>query len=217
MLDSRDHQAFITKQLQNFFPDKHGQKSIEETIKKNYSEAMDRQLFSQKNVKLSSHSEYSYLHSDLNAQFIYYLSNTIWRNESDTNIPTKLFYLNKALHSFNCSYDTELPNIFLLIHCLGMVLGKASYSDYMVACQNITVGSDAGISPRLGKGLYLGPGSSVIGNSKLGSNVHLAVNATVLNKSVQSNILCIGSDQRQWKKIKRNLLKEIYFDFKHSI
>jgi serine O-acetyltransferase len=211
MLNNSEHPVFIAKQLQNFFPEKNGQKNTENLIKKNYSEAMDRQLFSQKHVKLKSHKVYSHMHSDLNAQFLYYLSNTIWRNEGDADVPTKIFYLNKALHSFNCSYDTELPNIFLLIHCLGIVLGKANYSDYFVACQNITVGSDAGISPSLGEGLYLGPGSSVIGDSKLDSCVHLAVNAIVLNKSVQCNTLCIGSDQSQWKTMKRNLLKEVYF------
>ena len=157
---------YVCNQLAHFFPDNQNLKS---TILKNVDEAMNRMLYSLKHVKLNGYTKFSHLHSDLYAQFIYYLSNTIWNNDKNVTVSSKLFYLNKVLHGINCMYDTQLPDIFLLIHCIGTVLGKASYSNYFVACHNVTIGSDKGYSPIINEGFYLGPGSSIVGKCVIGT------------------------------------------------
>lgn len=203
--------TYVNSQVVNFFPDGVDCKSV---IRRHIAEAMDRMLFSIKHVKLPGYTSFSVLHSDLYAQFLYFLSNTIWNNEEDKNASGKLYYLNKALHAINCMYDTKLPDIFILIHCVGSVLGKASYADYFVACHNVTVGSDKGISPVLNEGVYMGPGSSIIGNCNIGKFTHLAINSIVLDANTNDEALITGSGAGMVsRQLKRNIIKEQYFKF----
>jgi serine O-acetyltransferase len=200
---------YVDSQLQHFFPDNPNTKT---DLKKHIDAALVRMYYSLKQVKLKGYTEFSYLHSDLYAQFIYFLSNTIWTESGNTSLASKLFYLNKVLHGINCMYDTKLPDIFILIHCVGTVLGKAEYSNYFVACQNVTVGSDKGFSPIMSEGVYMGPGSSIIGNCKIGKYTHIGINALLRDQDSTEESLIIGSSPDLIpKKLKRNLIKEIYF------
>lgn len=156
---------------------------------------------------------FSYLQSDLYAQYLYFLSNSIWKNSQNKTAAEKIFYLNKALHGFNCMYNTCLPKIFLLIHCVGTVLGKADYGDYFVACHNVTVGSDKGLSPVIAKGVYMGPGSSIVGNCRVGKFSHMAINSVLLDQDTTGECVVIGSSSHQLiKPLKRNLILENYFN-----
>jgi serine O-acetyltransferase len=195
--------------LNNFFPDGNDTKQI---ITKNINEAHDRMSFSLKHVKLKGYTSFDMLHSDLYAQFVYFLSNTVWNNDQDKRAAIKLYYLNKTLHGLNCMYDTKLPDIFLLIHCIGTVLGKATYADYFVACHNVTVGSDKGNLPQMSKGVYMGPGSSIVGNCIINEFTHLTINSVVLDQNTEGSCVIIGSSPNFGsKKLNRNLIKEQYF------
>ncbi len=201
--------GYVNSQLNFFYPDG---KDCKTGIKKNIDEALDRMFYSLSFVKLKGYTEFDVLHSDLYAQFLYYLSNSVWRNDKDKNLASKLFYLNKSLHGLNCMYDTQLPDIFILIHSVGTVLGKAQYSNYFVACHNVTVGSDKGISPVFSEGVYMGPGSSIIGNCKIGKYTHLAINSVVLDTVTQGDSIIIGNSPNLISKpLNRNLISQIYF------
>lgn len=209
VLTNNELADYVCNQLAHFFPDNQNLKS---TILKNVDEAMNRMLYSLKHVKLNGYTKFSHLHSDLYAQFIYYLSNTIWNNDKNVTVSSKLFYLNKVLHGINCMYDTQLPDIFLLIHCIGTVLGKASYSNYFVACHNVTIGSDKGYSPIINEGVYLGPGSSIVGKCVIGTYSHFSINSVVLNQNTKDNCVVIGSGSNFiLKDLKRNLIYDQYF------
>lgn len=179
---------YLNTQLINFFPDNYN--NIEE-INNIIDDVLDRLLYSLKFVKLNSHSQFHFLHSDLYAQFIYLVSNTAF-NKGYINLAEKSFYLNKSLHGINCSYTTELPEIFLFLHIVGTVLGKAKYYDFLVVNQNVTVGSNKGESPIINEGVMLRPNSSVIGKSIIGKNSSLSINATVFNSTVLENKIVIG-------------------------
>jgi serine O-acetyltransferase len=208
-LNKNDLAEYVNTQLGHFFPDKNNALPL---ILKNIDEAMDRMLYSLKHVKLTGYTKFSHLHSDLYAQFIYYLSNTVWGNDADKNVAGKLFYLNKALHAINCMYDTVLPDIFLLIHCVGTILGKASYNNYFVACHNVTVGTDKGFSPIISEKVYMGPGSSIVGKSVVGSNCLLTINTIVLNQDTNNDSVVIGnSPNLTFNSLKRNIINEQYF------
>ena len=209
-MKSQDLASYINNQICHFYPDGHNCKN---EIRTNIDEALDRSLFSLKHVKLKGYDKFNYLHSDIYAQFVYFLSNTIWKNSGNIIACTKLFYLNKTLHGINCTYDTKLPDIFLLIHSVGTVLGKANYSNYFVACQNVTIGSDKGVQPILNEGIYMGPGSMIIGNCNVGFFSHFSINSVLLNRNTNNNSLIIGSGSNVIeKKINRNLLVENYFN-----
>jgi serine O-acetyltransferase len=129
------------------------------------------------------------LHSDRYCAYLYFLSNTIFREGGDTRIAEKVFYLNKALHAFNCMYDCALPDVFALIHVIGTVLGKATYSNYLVVGQNCTVGAIRGEYPVLGERVIMGAGTSIIGKCQVGDDVMLAPGTQVLMRDVPSNTL----------------------------
>lgn len=136
---------------------------------------------------------FDHLNSDHFASFLYFFSNTVWRETGDTSLPTRLFYLNKAMHGLDLFYSVEMPDIFLLVHPLGTVLGNAKYKDYLVVYQNVTVGADeAGVYPVFDTGTVLYAKSTVIGACEFGKNVVLGANAFVLNANVPGNSLVVG-------------------------
>jgi serine O-acetyltransferase len=140
-----------------------------------------------------SASKFDHLNGDHFATLLYFLSNLAWIKFDNINLATKLFYLNKIMHGIDLFYTVQMPDIFLLVHPVGTVLGNAHYDDYFVAYQNVTVGADeAGFYPIFGKETILYSKSSVIGECTLGSNVVLGSNSFVLNSNVPSNSLVVG-------------------------
>jgi len=135
---------------------------------------------------------FDHLHGDQYSMWLYFLANTLFRQGGPTNICSKLFLLNKALHGCDIFYEVELPSVFLLVHPLGTVLGRGSYSDYFVAYQRCGVGSNREIYPSFGKYVTLRPGSSVLGNCAIGDNCQIASEALVLDRDLPDNSLYIG-------------------------
>lgn len=182
--------AYVLKQLNNYFPD--GYNVNLDSFKKTIEITVDKVAYCFKPINheaynLGGKTFFNHLHSDQYATFIWFLSNTVWVEYQDAILANKLFYLNKALHGFSCMYDTNLPNMFMLAHACGTVLGKADYSDFLFVAQNCTVGAHHGIYPKLGKGVALLPGASIIGDCKIGDRVSVGVGTTVYQQNVKSN------------------------------
>ena len=114
--------------------------SDQNLILKNMDEAMDRLELCINNVLAWPQGEFNILQSSQYCQFLYILSNTIWRNSEQHAVPTKLFLLNKCLNSIDCFYEINLPDFFYIPHSIGIVLSKATYGNYFVIHQNCTVG-----------------------------------------------------------------------------
>jgi serine O-acetyltransferase len=79
-------------------------------------------------------------------------------------------------------YDTKLPEIFLVIHGVGTVLGKAQYSNYFVVYQGCTIGSNHGKYPVLGRGLGLGANAAIIGACRVGDDVSIGMGTAVIGR-----------------------------------
>ena len=181
--------------LTNYFPDNY---SPEYPTSHLFQKSIQRLEFCFSHI----HSKYYYkenkiqfdhLNSDHFAIFLYFLSNTVWKETQDTELPTRLFYLNKVMHGIDLFYSIKMPDIFLLIHPLGTVLGNASYSDYFVAYQNVTVGSNGdGVYPKFGTGTILYSKSSVIGDCLLGDDVIFGANSLILNTNVPDKTIVVG-------------------------
>ncbi|WP_024467358.1 hypothetical protein, partial [Treponema pedis] len=158
--------------------------------------ALDRceYCFSHINTKYYSKNsdlEFNHLNSDHFAIFLYYLSNTIWKNAKDDMLPTKLFYLNKLMHGLDLFYSVSMPDIFLLVHPLGTILGNAHYENYFVCYQNCTVGSDDEY-PTFSEGCILYAHSSVIGNCKIGKNVRFGAYSFIINTNIPDNVTVLS-------------------------
>jgi serine O-acetyltransferase len=137
-------------------------------------------------------SVFNHLHGDQYAMWLYFLSNTLYRQGGDAAVCAKLFLLNKALHGCDIFYEVALPDIFLLVHPLGTVLGRGAYSDYFVAYQRCGVGSNHDIYPTFGPHVTLRPGAAVLGQSTIGSHCQIAAETLVLDKTIEEGTVVMG-------------------------
>jgi len=181
---------YVSSQLNNIFPD--GNTVNLNEYSSEFDLTIDRLDFCYKKVSYQhyfdgSQTYLNHLHSDQYLMFIWFLSNTIYSKTNDISLANKLYYLNKSLHGFDCLFNTALPNIFLIFHGVGTMLGKASYSDYFVALQGCTIGSQKSSYPIMGKGVSLAAGSSIIGNCDIGDRVSVSANSHLFNVNVESN------------------------------
>ncbi|MBU8915021.1 hypothetical protein [Neobacillus sp. 114] len=188
-----DLQAYVFHQLKHFFPDNRLSPK-EKRFTQSIHQALERTEYCFRHVSLKSFHDngttfFSHLHSDQYTLFLWYLSNSAWKEFGDTELASKIFYLNKTLNGVVCMFDAQMPDIFLIVHGGGIVLGKASYSDFFVCYQGCTVGAINGVYPVLGKGVALAPQSTIIGDCKVGDHVTIGNNAVLRNKSLNSGSL----------------------------
>jgi serine O-acetyltransferase len=181
---------YIVSQLNIFFPDSFI--VSKEDLNLSINETIDRLDYCFKHViferyNLKNETVFNHLYSDHYLMFLWFLSNTAWKNHVNSNICSKLYCLNKSLHSFDCMYDTNLPDIFLIFHGCGTMLGKANYADFFVSLQGCTVGSHHGEYPNFGKGVALTANSSIIGKCNLGDRVSISTRTTIFNKDIEKD------------------------------
>lgn len=136
---------------------------------------------------------FDHLHGDQYAMWLYFLSNQLHLDGAAQATSKKLFLLNKALHGCDIFYEIALPSIFLLVHPLGTVLGRASYQDYLLVYQRVGIGSNHDIYPQLGRHLTLRPGSSVLGHVRVGDHCSVAAESLVLDRDLPDHSLYIGN------------------------
>ena len=107
--------------------------------------------------------------------------------------------LNKCLNGIFCSYKAGLPDVFFLGHTIGLAIGLASYSDYLVVFHNVTINSGvetgSGQDLKLGKGLFLGTGAKIIGNEPIGDRVSIGVDTVVTHRKIEDDSVVITNDR----------------------
>ena len=122
--------------------------------------------------------------------FLYLFSNSL--HQHNHTAASKIYLLNRALHSVDLYHEVALPAIWRLDHPLGSVLGRATYSDYLSFAQGCTVGSIGSDYPRLGKLITLAPGSYVLGKSVIGDCCIVAPRCMVKNEVIPPFSLVFG-------------------------
>ena len=196
-IKSLDLLKFYLSQLNNYFADENEIKASKKIIKQ-FDFALQRVEFcfskiNNKYYSINNTARFNHLNSDHNAVLLYYWSNTLYNNDYDIKICDKIFYLNKTLHGLDAYYKVKLPDILLLVHPLGTVLGRGEYSNYFIAYQRCGIGSNKGNSPSLGEHVTLRPGASVLGNSKIGDYCEIGSDSLLLDKELEDNSLYIGN------------------------
>ena len=195
-LTTSDLCSYVEKQLNYFFPDKNVVRS--EELQSSIKEALERleiclSKVADPYIQKENGCYFNHLHSDCYSMFLYFLSNSHYRNERDEQQCEKIFYLNKALHGLDCFYRIELPEVFLFVHPLGTILGNASYANYFLVSQNCTIGDNFdGNYPVFEEGVAMYAGSSVIGASRIGKNCELAAGSMVYKIQVPNDSLVQG-------------------------
>lgn len=176
---------YTSTQLNNFFPDE-TKISLEKELVEG---ALSRLNFCFKHVSLKHYFNgeevrFNHLFSDHYVMYLWYLSNVVFKQHGKCDLANKIYYLNKTLHGLDCMYDTAMPDIFLLFHSSGTMLGKAAYADFFIALQGCTVGSQKGSYPVFGKGVSLTANSSVIGNCVIGNRCTISTRTTIFQKNM---------------------------------
>ncbi len=200
--------SYVCAQLNSNFPD--NEPVMEDVIRQILPETLKRLefCFSKINNKYffdGTSSVFSHLHGDQYAMFLYLLSNTAHRQGASINLSSKIFLLNKMLHGIDAFYEVTLPDIFLFVHPLGTVLGRAKYSDYLVVYQRCGIGSNHDVYPTLGEFLTLHPGTAILGNCTIASNCTIATESLVLEKDLAENSLYIGNPKSHFIKTNTNI------------
>lgn len=186
--------SYIRRLLQNHFPDGVAQDGWSERA---FSHALARCEHCFSHIRRKYYFEngstaFNHLNADHMASFLYLLGNSVWRESGDGPLATKLSYLNKVMHGLDLFYSVKLPEVFLLVHPVGTVLGNASYGDYLVVYQNCTVGAVGRDYPEFGIGTILYSRSSVLGKCRIGNDVVLAANSAVVSTDISANSVVLG-------------------------
>lgn len=202
---------YLGRQLSHFFPD-----GNEPDLGRVVPAAVERVevCFSKVRLPMYRHGgepSFDHLHSDHYAAFVYLASSAAFER-GDRALASKLYCLNKALNGFMCMYDTVLPPHFLLVHTVGMLLGKATYGDYFVAIHDVTIGTDRGVTPVLGTGVVMYGGSSIVGDCRIGDDVSVAAHALVRNASIPASHVVAGTSPNLTTKPAGRVLVEEFFD-----
>ena len=155
---------------------------------------------------------FSPLMTDQYATFLYFLANTVFKDGQNAEIADRLYALNKALHGLDVYYEVEMPKVFLWVHCLGTVLGRARYGEYLVVYQGVTVGGNLAYEyPEIGSRVALFSNSSVLGKSVVHDGVLVSARASLMDVEVPSDQVCFGQHPRvQWKPARRSVMNQYF-------
>lgn len=200
---------YLVRQLEHFFPDRRG--DVRATVNRALDDAIDRTGVCVDAAAMWKPGRFDPLHSEQNTLFLYFLANSIHRADGDRHVATKVFYLNKALNGFSCFWDTELPDIWFVGHSPGIVLARATYGRYFCVYQSCTVGKNHGKGPVLGEGVLMYPGSSIIGDCRIGDRTVVAQGQRVVDHDTPGDCYVFTQGpELAIKPMKRPLLDDIF-------
>ncbi|WP_454849414.1 hypothetical protein [Rhizobium binxianense] len=203
--------AYCRRQIEHLFPT--GADAQLGLIDAHLEEALRRTERCFSEIMIWRPGELDVLHSSQYCMFLYFLSNTIWRREQATSVCTKLFLLNKALNSIDCFYELQLPEVFIIVHSVGIVLTKTVYNNRLVLFQNSTVGKSHGVAPILEENVVLYPNSAVVGNSLVRAGSVVSQGVSVINRNTERDSIVFqgAGGSLVFKPKKRDIILDVYF------
>jgi serine O-acetyltransferase len=182
--------SYVRSQLERSFPD--GIVLPADIIEGAVANALGSVARSSRQVALASYTtdgepKFSHLHSDQYASFLAFLAAELSR-AGHGDLATRVYLLNKALHGLDIYHEVALPEIFLLVHPVGTVIGRARLGNFLCIYQNCSIGGNPKAKvidyPTFGEGVLMFAKSAVIGRSTVGSRVVLGADSLILNSDV---------------------------------
>lgn len=138
-------------------------------------------------------SYFNHLHGDHYSMFLYFLCNEAYLAR-DEILASKLFLLNKSLFGIDAFYSIKLPEHFLFVHPMGTVVGNATFGDFLVLYQGVTIGSTiSGIYPSFSCSTILYSNSSIIGDCHISENFVLGANSSLINTNIPADKVVVGN------------------------
>lgn len=202
---------YITKQLNNLLPDGYIIENFETHILKTLNNLMFEKVRIWEN-----NPELDILNSTKYPIFLYKLSRELYLN-NEIKGATKIFYLNKILHSIDLFYEIDLKENFLLGHTIGSVFCKAQYGNYSIFWQNVLVGVDKNKRPQLNDGLVMFPNSSIVGDCTVGKNVVISANTNIINTDIPDNVIVFPNNNKLiFKELNEYYVDKYFIRVKHD-
>ena len=205
----------VLDQMRNFYPDR---QPVDNTlVRKALDIALERLEVCFENIendyyRRNQQPYFNHLHTDHWCSFLWFLSNQLHNISNHHRDAAKLFGLNKTLHGIDAFYSLELPDIFLFVHPIGTILGRAKYSNYLVIYQNVTVGGDMENNyPEFGESIALMSKSSVIGSCIIGNDVWFSANSMIHKSNVPNNSIVFGTYPNNTIKTSKKSIKNKFF------
>ncbi|NHZ99222.1 hypothetical protein [Massilia sp. CCM 8734] len=205
---------YTCQQVGTFFPGM-DPAVLQGIIARHWDAAMTRLQACIDKVKMWPQGQFNHFNSSQYCQYLYFLSNTIWRadrGEEALGVATRLFLLNKALNGIDLFYEIAMPDVFFIGHSVGIVLAKATYGNYLVLYQNCTVGKNHGVAPVLGDGVILYPNSAIIGRCRIGANTAVSQGTGVINRDTPGECMVFAgmAGELTIKAAKRPLIDDFF-------
>lgn len=191
---------YLSKQLDNFFPDTKVSTSLEDVI---IERSLEKTLFCFEGINSPTYREadgspkFNYLHGDQYATFLYFVSRVAFESGNE-EVYYKAALLNKALHGIDLFGHVKMPRRFLLVHPVGSVIGRAKLGENIVIYQGVTIGgkhdNEGRINyPSIGKDCILFANSSIIGRTILPDKTIVGANSFITDLKVKGeNSLVVG-------------------------
>lgn len=158
----------------------------------------------------------SHLHGDRYATFLALLARELSiANHAD--LATRAYLLNKALHGIDVFHEVVLPEVFLLVHPVGTVIGRAKLGNFLCIYQNCTIGGsprDGRVDyPVVGEGVLMFAKSGIVGSCVVGNRVVLAAGSLLVNAEVADDTLVSGASIRPGGTAVPALLSRLFHGF----
>jgi len=200
-LDKSMLSNYLSKQLDNFFPDTKFSISVEDII---IERSLEKSLFCFEGINSPIYREadgspkFNYLHGDQYATFLYFVSRVAFESGNE-EVYYKAALLNKALHGIDLFGHVKMPSRFLLVHPVGTIIGRAKIGENIVIYQGVTIGGkhDRGGSinyPRIASDCVLYANSTILGRTELPDKTIVGANSFITDFKVkEENSLVVGS------------------------
>lgn len=213
-LDANELAIYLAAQLSAFFPDR----TVAATeLDRAVSQALPRLEYCFSRIGRKYYSDtgqtyFNHLNTDHYAAFLYLVSNSLHREDADRTLAEKVYALNKALHGLDLYFEVSLPEVFMLVHPVGTVIGRGTFGNFFCCYHNCTIGSSLeGVYPVLGEGVVLFGGSKVIGESKIGDNCCVAPGTTIIDTDIPADSVIHGMPpETAWQPTRRNVIRDVF-------
>ena len=153
-----------------------------------YRLAREKYLYCLSKKKIKHYPSRLLMHADEYCSFLVFLARQAYLH-GEEDLAETAYLVNRRMHAFECFYTRDVPNIFHLEHPVGSVLGQASFGEYLVVYQGVSVGGDIKLRyPRLGEGVVLFSKCSLIGSVDIGQNCAVGAGVQLYGESVLDNV-----------------------------
>ena len=143
---------------------------------------------------------YSPLHVGQYTLFLYYAANTLFRTDPTDSeaLCSKIYGLMKVVSGCDVFYQVSLPEVVMVEHPVGTVLGRAQYGNRLAVWQGVTVGGNLASGgrgaeyPVFGDDVLLFSHAKVVGSCHVGSRVVISANAYVKDMDIPDDSIVFG-------------------------